>query len=68
MSGERQELRELIEQLPDEQVSALLADVRRRVAPTVVADWPPAWFGSFADERSDLSTNYEDLLAEGFGR
>jgi hypothetical protein len=27
-----------------------------------------AWFGSFADERTDLSTNYDDLLADGFGR
>jgi hypothetical protein len=68
MSGDREELRELIEQLPDEQVSALLAEVRGRVRPVVVADWPPAWFGSFADERTDLSTNYDDLLADGFGR
>jgi hypothetical protein len=54
--------------LPDEQVSVLLAEVRGRVRPVVVADWPPAWFGSFADERTDLSTNYDDLLADGFGR
>ena len=69
MSAEREELRELIEGLPDEQVSALLAEARRRLTPiSSASSWPPTWFGSFSDTRTDLGRNHDDLLAEGFGQ
>ena len=68
MSDDREELHELIEQLPDEEIADVLADARRRLRPAPAASWPPAWFGSFADSKTDLGSNHEDLLAEGFGR
>lgn len=70
MSPEREELRRLVEELPDEQVGPALAEVRRlSAAPEASsADWPPPWFNSFASGRRDLGSNHDDILAEGFGR
>lgn len=68
MSAERDELRRLVEELPDERVPAVLEAARRQSIPEQVPEWPPAWFGSFASGRRDLGSNHDDLLAEGFGR
>ena len=68
MSAERDEFRRLVEQLPDDRVQAVLAEARRQSGSAAVGEWPPSWFGSFASGRSDLGSEYEDLLAEGFGR
>ena len=68
MSAERDELMRLVEQLPDERVSAVLAEARRQVKLRPASQWPPAWFGSFESGRSDLGRNHDDLLADGFGR
>ncbi len=68
MSAEREELRQLVEELPDEQISAVLAEARRRARPQPAGSWPPAWFGSITSQRTDLGRNHEHLLAEGFGR
>jgi hypothetical protein len=68
VSAERDELRRLVEQLPDDRVQAVLAEARRQRGPAPAGKWPPSWFGSFASGRSDLGSNHEDLLAEGFGR
>ena len=68
MSAEREELRQLVEELPDEQVHAVLAEARRRARPPRAGAWPPAWFGSIDSDRTDVGRNHEDLLAEGFGR
>lgn len=68
MSVSREELHRLVDALPEEQVSQALEDVRRRLPPTVAGSWPPPWVGAMVTERSDISENYEDLLAEGFGR
>lgn len=68
MSAEREELQQLVDELPDEQVSAVLAELRGRSLPEPVAAWPPSWFNSFASGRHDLGANHDDLLAEGFGR
>lgn len=61
MSAERDELRQLIEELPDEQVLTVLADVRRHLAPAPRGSWPPAWLGAGEGERSDIGRNHEDL-------
>jgi hypothetical protein len=68
MSAERDELRDLIEELPDAQVAAVLADVRRHLTPTSVGQWPPAWVGAIVAGRTDVGRNHNDLLADGFGR
>ena len=68
VSAERDELRRLVEQLSVDRVPAVLAEARRQSGSVSASEWPPPWFGSFASGRSDLGTNHEDLLAEGFGR
>jgi hypothetical protein len=68
VSAERDELRRLIEQLPDDRVQAVLAEARRQSGSVPAGEWPPSWFGSFASGRPDLGSNHDDLLAEGFGR
>ena len=68
VSAERDELRQLVEQLSDDRVPAVLAEARRQSGSVPAREWPPPWFGSFASGRSDLGSNHEDLLAEGFGR
>lgn len=69
MSEARSELMHLIEGLPDDQVNAVLADVKRRTqpAPKTERPWPPTWFGAI-DGPSDLSERFDGYLAEGFGR
>jgi hypothetical protein len=69
--GERDELRRLVEELPDEQLPAALAALRERLAvvtPAHDARWPPAFFNSITADRDDTGRNHEDLLAGGFGR
>jgi hypothetical protein len=68
VSAERDELRRLIEELPDERVPAVLAEARRQERQPTSAEWPPSWFGSFASGRRDLGSNHDDVLADGFGR
>jgi hypothetical protein len=68
MSAERDELRELIEQLPEENVPQALADVRRRLRAAPGHAWPPAFFGAGRAERSDVAARTEEILDEGFGR
>jgi hypothetical protein len=69
MSADRDELRRLVEELPDEEVPAALNDVRRHVRPTErKASWPPAWFGAIKGSRPDTAARSEELLRDGFGR
>jgi hypothetical protein len=68
MTVERDELRRLVEDLPDEQVPAALEDVRRRVAPHETRAWPPTWFAMGTGQRTDTAARIDEILAEGFGR
>jgi len=68
MSGGRDELRRLVEELPDEHVGIALAVVRRMVTSRYAGAWPPAWMNSFSSGGSDVGRRHMDLLAEGFGR
>ena len=68
VSAERDELKRLVDQLPEARVLVVLAEARRRTRLQPGAEWPPAWFRSFDSGRSDLGRNHDDLLAEGFGR
>jgi len=68
MSGERDELARLIQEIPDDQVPEVLADLRRRLRSTPHASWPPAWFGIAEGDGSAVGARSEELLADGFGR
>jgi hypothetical protein len=68
MTAQREELQRLVDELPEEQVSVVLADVRRHLAIAPDTAWPLAWFGSATGTRTDTSARVDEILAEGFGR
>lgn len=68
VSAERDELRELVERLPDEQVPAALSAVRDSLERGPARSWPPAFFGAGRAGRGDVAERAEELLDEGFGR
>lgn len=68
VSPEREELRRLVEDLPDEQVPAVLDELRRRLRHVPGGQWPPAWFGAGRGHGTDTARRAEEILAEGFGR
>lgn len=69
VSTPRDELRELVEQLPDEQVPAVVSDLKARLT-TVGQErsWPPAWFAVAEGSAPDVSERVEEILADGLGR
>ena len=69
MSASREELHDLIDSLPDDQVAAVLADVKRRSTPRPPRTSEPfSWFGMIdnPDVPNDLSENLDKYM-EGFG-
>ena len=68
MSGERDELRRLVEELPDEHVGIALAVKRRMVTSRDGGAWPRVWMNSFSSGGSDVGRRHADLLADRFGR
>jgi hypothetical protein len=68
MSGERDEWIRLVQDLPDDQVPEVLADVRRHLHPIKDRPWPSAWFGIAEGDGSAIGAQSEELLREGFGR
>lgn len=69
MTVERSELHQLVDELPDDQVSSLLVEARRRAHRRHSTTWPPAFFafGPANDGRTDTSERIDEILAEGFG-
>jgi hypothetical protein len=67
VSVQREELLRLVEELPEEEVPAVLDDVRRHLRAVKDRSWPPAWFGA-GEGRTDMAARSEDLLEDGFGR
>jgi len=67
-SADRDELHRLVDELPEQDIPAVLAKARRRAHLGLAAEWPPAYFSSFASGRTDVGANHDDLLADGFGR
>lgn len=67
MSAERDELRRLVEEIPDEEVPAALADLRRHLRSVSDRPWPPAFFGSATSTSPHVSSRVDEILAEGFG-
>jgi len=68
MSVQREELLRLVEELPEEEVPAVLDDVRRHLRSVRERPWPPAWFGAGEGSADDVAARSEDLLRDGFGR
>ncbi|MEU6697586.1 hypothetical protein [Pseudonocardia sp. NPDC046786] len=64
--GEREELNRLVQQLPDEDVPAVLSDLRQRLEG--VRPWPPAFFGIEPGDGTRAGADHDEILAEGFGR
>ena len=67
MSADKDELIRLVRQLPDEDVSSVIDDVRRRLRPVRERRWPPAWFASAEGDGSAIGARSEELL-DGFGQ
>ena len=67
VSAERDELRELVEHLPEEQVPAVLSEARRHLAAVSSRPWPPAFFAAGRAGRNDVAERAEELLGDGFG-
>jgi len=67
VSAERDELRELVERLPDEQVPAVLSEARRHLAAVSSRPWPPAFFAAGRAGRRDVAERAEEFLGDGFG-
>jgi hypothetical protein len=61
--SEREELRQLVDELPEGQVSDALAAVRR-----LVADDGLAWIGVIKDGPEDLAERSKDILRNEMGR
>jgi hypothetical protein len=68
MSAERDELHRLVEDLPEAEVPAAVAELRLRLAQPTARPWPPAWFGAATGRRTDIAGRSEDVLKDGFGR
>jgi hypothetical protein len=66
--SERDELRRLVDDLPDEQVPAVLAAVRRHLRVAPERTWPPDFLGAGRATRPDVAARAEEILDEGFGR
>jgi hypothetical protein len=68
MSVQREELLRLVEELPEDEVPAVLDDVRRHLRAVSGRTWPPAWFGAGEGRTGDTAARSEELLGDGFGR
>jgi hypothetical protein len=68
MSTQREELLRLAEELPEEEIPAVLDDVRRRLRTVKYRTWPPAWFGAGKGRTTDIAARATELLEDGFGR
>jgi hypothetical protein len=68
MSLQREELLRLVEELPEEEVPAVLDDVRRHLQLVKERPWPPAWFGAGEGSTDDVAARSEDLVGDGFGQ
>ena len=68
MSAEREELLRLVRDLPEDEVSLALAEVRRHLRPVAERPWPPTFFASAPGDGKSIAEEADELLREGFGR
>jgi hypothetical protein len=68
MSTSRDQLHELVDQLPEEQVLAAVSQLRARLVSVPPAgSWPPTWIGVAQGSSQDLSERFEDVLSAELG-
>ena len=67
MSVQREELLRLVENLHEDEVPAVLDDVRRHLRSVRERPWPPPWSGAEEGTADDIAARSEDLLGDGFG-
>ncbi|TQS46511.1 hypothetical protein [Cryptosporangium phraense] len=68
MSAERDELRRIVEELPEEEVVPALDELRRHLRPAGQRPWPPAFFGAGTSRRPGVARRVDEILSERFGR
>lgn len=70
VSPEREALLRLVEEMPDQDVPAVLADLRRRLELVAhpESSWPPAWFGIAEGDGTAIGRRSRALLGDGFAR
>jgi hypothetical protein len=67
MSAPREELHHLVEDLPDEMVPVVLAELRDRATRSNARRWPPAWFGAATGREPDISERVDEILRDELG-
>lgn len=67
MSTAREELHQLVDELPDEQVPDTLSLLRAR-RDRGERSWPPRWFGAAEGRRTDTAERAKEILRTEFGR
>jgi hypothetical protein len=67
VTPDRDELRQLVEVLPGDQVPAAVDALRRLLRPGA-GSWPPAFFGGAPGDGTSIADEADGLLEEGFGR
>lgn len=68
VSAQREELHHLVDDLPEEMVPAVLADLRTRATPPEHRPWPPRWFGAAKARTPDVSEHIDDILRAELGQ
>jgi len=69
MTANRDELHHLVDELPDDQVDSVLADLRHCARPhRVPSERALAWIGAIKDGPADLSERVDDYLIATFER
>jgi len=71
MSANRATLHDLVDELPEQQIDAVIAEMRQRLRPPrLVGAAPFAWIGAGPanNGRTDNALRVDELLASGFGR
>ncbi len=61
MRAQREELHQLVDELPDEQVPAALAELGARATRAKPRPWPPSWFGASEAREPDLSERIDEI-------
>ncbi len=63
----RDEIHQIVDDLPDDQVPTALAFLRD-LTPEVAGDaWPPAWFGAIVSVRDDVAAQAKEVLRADYG-